>query len=190
MRRSLQSIFLLGTLLLSFSGFCEQIEYKLDKDHSSVNWGISHFDFSHYYGKWEAEGKLLFDKEKPENSKVEVVISIADVITGNDKLNKHIKSPDFLDVAKFPTATFVSDKVEVAEGKVSKVYGTLTLHGVSKPIVLKVVAQKVDKNPVSNKDTAGFSAQTSLKRSDYGISAYLPGLGDNVDLFIEVEANK
>ncbi|MCS5712069.1 YceI family protein [Candidatus Berkiella aquae] len=176
--------------LFPLTGWCEKVEYKLDKSHTSVNWDISHFDFSHYHGKWEAEGKLVLDNEKPENSKVDAVIKVDEFITGNDKLNKHLKSADFFNTATYPKATFVSDKIEVQEGKIAKVHGNLTLHGVTKPVVLEVISQKIEKNPVSNKDTAGFRAKTKLKRSDFGISAFLPGLGDEVNLDIEVEANK
>lgn len=190
MKQLTKSLIIMPALLLPLTGWCDKSEYKLDKNHSSVNWQISHFDFSHYFGKWEADGKLWFDKEKPENSKVEVVIKVSDFITGNDKLNKHLKSSDFFDVSAYPKATFVSDKVEVTNGKIAKVHGNLTLRGVTKPVVLEVVSQKVEKNPINNKDTAGFRAKTVLKRSDYGISAYLPGLGDDVQLDIEVEANK
>ncbi len=189
MKRLTKSLILLPVLLLPITGWCEKEEYKLDKSHTSVNWEISHFDFSHYFGKWEAEGKLWLDQDKPENSKVDVTIKVGDMITGNDKLNKHLKSADFFDVKKFPKATFVSDEIEVQDGKIAKVHGNLTLRGVTKPVVLEVISQKIAKN-MANKDTAGFRAKTILKRSDYGISAYLPGLGDDINLVIEVEANK
>lgn len=170
-------------------GYCEAAEYTLDKSHTSINWQISHFDFSNYYGKWEASGKLWFDKEKPQNSKVEVNIKIDDMITGNDKLNKHLKGADFFDESKYPEAKFVSSKVIVKNGKVSKVEGDLTLRGVTKPVILDVISQKFGKN-MADKETAGFSAKTKVKRSDFGMTKFLPGLGDEVKLNIEVEANR
>jgi len=170
-------------------GYCEATEYTLDKSHTSVNWQISHFDFSNYYGKWEATGKLLFDKEKPQNSKVEVDVKIDEMVTGNDKLNKHLKGADFFDESKYPEAKFVSNKVVVKNGKVTKVEGNLTLRGVTKPVVLEVVSEKIGKN-MADKETVGFSAKTKIKRSDFGMTKYLPGLGDEVTLNIEVEANK
>ncbi|MGE3319577.1 MAG: YceI family protein [Candidatus Berkiella sp.] len=180
---------LITAAIIPVVGYCEAVEYTLDKSHTSVNWQINHFDFSNYYGKWEAMGKLWFDKEKPQNSKVEVDIKIEDLITGNDKLNKHLKGADFFDQSQYPEAKFVSNKVIVKNGKVSKVEGDLTLHGVTKPVVLDVTSQKLGKN-MADKETAGFSAKTKIKRSDFGMIKFLPGLADEVKLNIEVEANK
>lgn len=162
--------------------------FTLDPTHSYVQWTISHFNFSNPSGKWMADGTLTLDEKKPQDSKVSVTIPVANVITGIPKLDEHLKSSDFFDAAKYPTATFVSDKVKLEGKDRAKVYGTLTLHGVSKPVMLDVKLNKLAMSPVSNKKTAGFSATAKLKRSDFGISAYLPGLGDEVKLNIEVEA--
>lgn len=189
MKQISKSLLLIPALLLPITAWCAKEEYTLDKNHTSVNWGISHFDFSRYYGKWEAEGKIWFDNDKLQDSKVEAVIKIKDFITGNDKLNKHLKTEEFFDESKYPEAKFISEKVIAENGKITEVHGNLTLRGVTKPVVLKVTSQKVGKNMMS-KDTVGFSANTTLKRSDFGMKAYLPGLGDEVKLDIEVEANK
>lgn len=165
-------------------------KYIIDSSHSYVTWHISHFGFSHPSGKWLANGTLMLDKEKPENSKVDVTIQMTNVVTGIPKLDEHLTGKDFFDVKKFPVATFVSQKVEVTEKDKARVYGTLTLHGVSKPVVLKVKLNKLAVSPITHKDTAGFTAITTLKRSDFGIDAYSPGLGDKVKIRIELEANK
>lgn len=185
----MKKIALLSLFFFPVVAFCQASEYKIDPSHTSVNWEISHFDFSHYHGKWEAQGTLLFDKDHPQKSKVDVSINMEDVITGNSKLDKHLKGKDFFNVDEFPKATFVSDKIETQGKKITKVHGTLTVHGVSKPVVLNMIAHKAGKN-MADKDTLGFRAQTKIKRSDFGISNYLPGLGDVVKLDIEVEANK
>jgi polyisoprenoid-binding protein YceI len=164
--------------------------YTLDHSHSYVLWRISHFGFSSPAGKWFADGTLTLDKNKPQNSKVNVIINVADMDTGLPKLDEHLKSKDFFDTATFHEATFVSNKIEVTGKNTAKVYGVLTLHGVSKPLMLNVKMNKVGENPISHKMTAGFSAVTSLKRSDFGITTYLPGLGNQVDIHIEVEAFK
>lgn len=165
-------------------------KYIIDSSHSYVSWHISHFGFSHPSGKWLANGTLILDKEKPENSKVDVTIQIANVVTGIPKLDEHLIGKDFFDAKKFPVATFVSQKVDLTEKDKARVYGTLTLHGISKPVVLKVKLNKLAMSPITHKDTAGFTAITMLKRSDFGIDAYSPGLGDKVKIRIEVEANK
>jgi polyisoprenoid-binding protein YceI len=164
-------------------------DYTLDASHTSVDWRINHFGFSNPSGKFAlVDGKLSLDEAKPEDSKVSATIQIAHLVTGIDKLDEHLKSPDFFDIAKFPTATFVSTKVELGENNMAKVHGTLTLHGVAKPIVLDVRLNKLGEN-MMHKKTAGFSIHTTLKRSDFGMDKYLPMLGDEVDLHIESEAN-
>jgi len=164
--------------------------YKLDPLHSYVLWHISHFGFSNPSGKWLAEGTLSLDEAKPENSKVNVIIHVADFITGIPELDKHLQGPLFFDTAKFPTATFVSDKVDATSKSTAKVHGILTVHGISKPIVLNVTLNKLGENIMTDKMTAGFTAKAQLKRSDFGMNTALPVLGDEVKLDIEVEANK
>jgi len=167
--------------------------YMFDPSHTNIDWRINHFGFSNPSGKFaRVEGSLTLDEQKPENSKVSATIAIANLVTGIDKLDEHLKSPDFFDIAKFPTATFVSTKVAVNQNdsikRTAKVYGTLTLHGVAKPVVLDVTLNKIGDNMLKRK-TAGFSMHTMLKRSDFGMDKYLPMLGDDVTIDIESEAN-
>ena len=164
--------------------------YTLDPGHSYVSWQISHFGFSNPSGKWLANGTLSVDETKPQNSKVNVVIKVADIVTGIPKLDDHLRNADFFDTDKYPNATYVSDKIVMTGKDTAKLYGTLTLHGISKPITLNVKLNKLDVSPITQKKTAGFTATADLKRSDFGITKYLPGLGDKVKLNIEVEAAK
>jgi polyisoprenoid-binding protein YceI len=189
MQRFLAKLLILPTLFFSFSLTAEAAEtYALDPTHSYVLWHISHFGFSNPSGKWMVNGTLILDEKKLQDSKLNVTIQVANVDTGIAKLDEHLRSKDFFDVAQFPTATFVSDKIDVS-GKTAKVHGILTVHGVSKPVTLDVTLNKLGMSPVSNKKTAGFTASTKLKRSDYGMVTYLPGLGDEVNINIEAEAN-
>ncbi len=163
-------------------------QYTLDPTHTAVLWHINHFGFSNPSGKWMAEGTLTIDSAKPQNSQVKAIIHIDQITTGVAKLDEHLMSKDFFDAAQFPTAVFVSSKV-IPHGKdKADVEGTLTLHGISRPVVLKVTLNKMGVNPVTQKETLGFTAVTELKRSDFDIKAYLPGLGDNVKINIEAEA--
>lgn len=164
--------------------------YVLDPMHTYVLWHINHLGFSTQSGKWAAEGNLVLDEKKPQNSKVNAVIHIANMVTGIPELDKHLKAPLFFDVEKFPTATFVSNKVELTGKKSAKVIGILTVHGVSKPVTLDVKLNKMGENPISNKMSVGFSATTKIKRSDFGIVTFLPQLGDEVKINIEAEAHK
>ncbi|MGL5741312.1 MAG: YceI family protein [Legionella sp.] len=162
--------------------------YTLDKNHTYVLWGIDHLGFSTQYGKWYASGQLILDKDNPSQSKVNVKINVADMITGIPELDKHLKSKLFFDTELFPEATFVSTKVDAAGKDTATVDGTLTLRGVSKPVVLQVTLNKEGMNPISNKMSTGFSATTSINRSDFGINAFLPSLADKVNLIIGAEA--
>lgn len=164
--------------------------YIIDPSHTFVNWQVSHFGYSSPTGKWYATGTLDLDKDKPQDSKVNVTIDVASMVTGISKLDEHLRSEEFFDTAKYPTATFVSDKVTLTGKESANVEGMLTVRGITKPVTLKVKLNKHDVSPLSSKMTAGFSATAEIKRSDFGMKAFLPGLGDNVKLMIEVEANK
>lgn len=164
--------------------------YTLDPMHTAVVWHINHFGFSNPSGKWMASGTLLFDEANPKNSKVNAVIQTADIVTAIPELDKHLKGPLFFDVKQFPTATFVSNKVDKIGKKTAMVEGILTLHGVAKSVKLLVTLNKIGKNPVSDKVSVGFSAATKIKRSDFGMTTYLPGLSDEVIISIDAEAYK
>lgn len=188
--KTLQKLWIIPALAFALPLSAQPVEYTIDPMHTFVLWHINHFDFSNPSGKWYAEGTLSYDKDKIENSKVNIKINVADMVTGIKKLDEHLKGKEFFDVAQFPTATFVSDKVEAIDSKTAKVSGKLTVRGVSKPVILEVKLNKQGMSPVSNKETIGFSAHTEVKRSDFDMKAFLPGLGDNVKLDIEVEATK
>ena len=162
--------------------------YTIDPQHSYVLWHINHFGFSNPSGKWFAKGTLTIDEKNPQNSQVNVTIDLANIDTGNPELDKHLKSPEFFDTAKFPIATFKSDKVTITGKSTAKIAGMLNLHGVSKPVVLDVVLNKQGKNPITDKEAVGFSAQAIVNRSDFGINTLLPGLSNEVKLDIQLEA--
>jgi polyisoprenoid-binding protein YceI len=162
--------------------------YKLDPMHTAILWHVDHFGFSHPSGKFmHVDGALTLDEKNPAASKVEVTIPIATVESGVPQLDEHLKSKEFFDAATFPTASFVSDKVDVTGKDTAIVHGTLTLHGVAKPVALNVKLNKLGEN-FFKKMTAGFTASATIKRSDFGMNAYLPGLSDDVRLDIESEA--
>ncbi|HAU0772251.1 TPA: YceI family protein [Legionella pneumophila] len=168
--------------------YAEPQTLTLDNQHTYVLWRVKHLGFSTQAGKWYASGQLVLDKDNPQQSKVNVTINVDDIVTGIPELDKHLKSKLFFDTKQFPTATFVSNRVEVMGKNKAKVYGMLTLHGVTKPIILNVILNKAGINLLNDRETAGFSATTSLKRSDYGIKALIPEVGDDVEIEIEAEA--
>jgi len=175
--------------LVPFTAHAAAETYKLDPTHTAVTWHVNHFGFSTPSGKFmSVDGTLVLDEAKPEASKIDVTIDISGLNSGVPKLDEHLLTPDFFDVAKYPTATFKSTEVDVTGKDTAKVTGDFTLHGVTKPVVLDVKLNKIDKNMKGVK-TAGFTASTMLKRSDYGMDAYVPNLGDEVKIEIESEAN-
>lgn len=164
--------------------------YKLDSNHTFVVWQVSHFGFSNPSGKWYASGTIILDKNNPKNSKVTVNINMNDLVTGIPRWDEHLKGSEFFNVEKFPTATFVSDQVTLTGKESAKIKGLLTFHGVTKPVVLDVKLNKINVSPVTNKETAGFSASTIIKRSQFGMTSYIPGISDDVKLTIEAEGIK
>lgn len=188
MKRSLL-IAALSLLPLSYA-FAVTETYTFDPEHTFVTWQINHLGFTNQTGKWYANGSIELDNAKIQNSKVSVTIKVSDMVTGIPALDEHLKGKLFFDVEKYPTATFVSDKIEVTGNNSAKVQGKLTVHGVTKPITLSIKLNKKDVNPISNKLTMGLSGTAELKRSDFNINTLLPALGDEVKLSIEAEATK
>jgi polyisoprenoid-binding protein YceI len=172
-----------GAGLLATSG-----TYALDKSHGKVTWSISHLGFSTYVGQFsDTAATLVLDGAKPENSSLDVTVQTASVGTLNPALDTHLKSADFFNVEKFPTATFKSTKITRTGPKTAKVRGNFTLLGVTKPLTLSVVLNQAGNNPLFKYYEAGFTATAHLKRTNWGLSKYAPYLGDDVTLQIEGE---
>lgn len=190
MKRNLSCLLALLVATFSFSTatYAAAETFTLDKNHTYVLWSIKHLGFSTQVGKFYATGQLVLDQDHPDQSKVNATIKIADIATGLPELDKHLKDKLFFNQEKFPTATFVSDKVEVLGKDSAKVQGMLTLHGVTKPVTLNVTLNKTGINPISNKNAVGFTATTEIKRSDFGMNTLLPDLGDEVTIQIGAEA--
>ena len=158
--------------------------YKVDKDHSQVAWTINHLGISQYHGLFgEITGTLTLDPTRISAAQVHVEIPIAKVLTTSSALNQHLLAADFFDAQKYPTATFTSTRVE-ANGMTATIIGNLTLHGVTKPVVLKASFTGAGDHPMNKAVNIGFEASTSIKRSDFGMGKYVPLVGDQVDLRI------
>lgn len=163
--------------------------YTLEPTHTSVTFQYTHFGFSHPTGKFmNAVGEVTLDDATPANSSVEVSFAIDGVNTGVPALDEHLKSADFFDAAQFPTATFKSTRVEPTGAATARVTGDLTIHGVTKPVTLDVTLNQKGPN-MMKKITAGFTARGTINRSDFGIGKYVPAVSDQIDLYIEAEAN-
>ncbi len=164
--------------------------YTVDSRHTQVNWQVNHFGFNDYFGLFgDVSGTLDIDPANLAAAKVDVIIPIASVATSNAELTTHLQTPDFFDVAKFSTARFVSTNVAV-DGTRAIIKGDLTMLGVTKPVELETRFEGAGANPMNKKATLGFHASTTIKRSEWGMTKYVPMVGDEVKLRISVAFEK
>ena len=146
--------------------------YTIDPLHTFPNFTISHLGFSTMHGRFgKTSGKLTIDEAK-HNGSVEVVIDAASVDTGFIKRDDHLRSPDFLNANEFPEITYKSTKVTINPDSSAVVEGNLTISGVAKPVSLNVKRMHCGINPMDPKKEqyrCGFDAETTIKRSDFGV---------------------
>lgn len=166
-------------------------KYVLDPTHTTIVWSANHFGYSNPLGLLPmVEGTLMLDEANPEKSSVDVTVDTGKITTGNQKFDDHLKNKDFFNIAEFPKATFTSFKVEKTGDKTAKVTGNLTLLGKTKPVVLDVTFNSKGEHFMTKKPTVGFSATTTIKRSEFGMNYGIPNVSDDVKLIIEAEANQ
>lgn len=164
--------------------------YTFEPQHTQgvISW--NHLGFANPTAQFNnVAGTLDFDPADPSRASVMVTIPLTLMSTGVADLNDDFKSADFFDLAKFPTATFKSTRVEKgAAPEALKVTGDLSLHGTTRPVTLDVTINKVGTNPRNNVPTVGFEAMASLKRSDFGLGLYVPQVSDEIRIHITAEA--
>jgi polyisoprenoid-binding protein YceI len=166
-------------------------DYHLEKTHVDVMFGVSHLGFTQKHGSFrDLVANLNCDPEKLEACRVEVVIRAESIDTGFEARDKDVRGDRFLDTAKYPEIRFVSRKVVRSDAQGLRIEGDLTLHGVTKPFVLKGTLNKAGANPFDKRPTLGFSAQGTLKRSEFGVSGLLPMIGDEVSVTVDAEFNR
>lgn len=159
--------------------------YKIEPTHTRVLFAVDHFGTSTWYGDFtHASGTLTLDPKAPAASKLEVSVPMETVSTTNSVLDGELKSADWFDAAKFPAMTFKSTKVTPTGPATADVAGELTLHGVTKPVVLHAKFKGAGVNPLTKAYTVGFDATGRIKRSEFGVTKYVPIVGDEVDLIL------
>ncbi len=162
--------------------------YKLDPGHGKITWSVTHFGFSTYIGQFgHVDATLKLDPKAVGTSALDVTVDANSLGTLNPALDTHLKSKDFLDVAAFPTASFKASKVTQTGDKTADIAGDLTLHGVTKPVVVHATFNQAGVNPLDKKYEVGFAGAAEINRSDFGIKAYVPAISDKVTLTIEAE---
>lgn len=167
----------------------EPVRYAIDPVHTRVLFEIDHAGFSKAIGTVSgSEGVLLFDADDWSTAKLDVVVPMQRLDMGDSGWAAAVFAPRFLDVNRYPRARFVSTRVERGEGNRGKACGDLTLHGVTRPLCMDLVLNRIARYPLPPfRRTAGFSARASLKRSDFGMDSWKSLVGDEVELRIEAE---
>ncbi|MFP8965720.1 YceI family protein [Pokkaliibacter sp. CJK22405] len=172
--------------LAAFAASAQAADYSVDPAHSSVSFTIGHLGTSVTLGQFRKfSGDYSLDETNPAASSVKLTIDSASVDTNYEPRDKHLSSPDFLDVKQFPEITFTSTAYE-GTADAGKLTGDMTLHGVTKPVSFDVKKIGEGKDPWGGY-RSGFVATTTIKRSEFGITNFIPGVTDETDLTVRIE---
>ena len=184
-----KSLTLAAALLLAGNAFAAPVSYKIDANHTDVIAEWNHFGFSHPTARFgQVDGVIVYDAAHVGQSSVKVTIPLSGINSGVAKLDEHLRSSDFFDAEQFPTITFNSTRTEAAGDNKLRVAGDLTVHGVTRPVVLDVTLNKAGEHPNGKRAAIGFDASTTIKRSDFGIDKYVPNVSDEITIRITTEA--
>ena len=186
----IRSKLLFASLLLAVGvANAAPVEYKLDPNHTIVLASWDHFGFSRPSANFgQVDGTLVYDADNVAASRVDVTLPLSGMESFVPKFNEHLRSPDFFDAAKWPTAKFRSTRVEKAGDGKLKVTGDLTIRDVTKSVVLDVKLNKTGEGR-GGAPKIGFDANTVIKRSDFGIAKFVPTVSDEVEIRITTEAS-
>lgn len=175
---------------LSLSAVAAPETYVLEPNHSFARFGYTHLGYSTQISRFnKVSGKFSFDKDAGTGT-ADITIDTTSVDTGSDLFNKHIQAEDYLDTAKYPSASFKGSKVTFANGMPTTLVGDLTLKGVTKPVTLTVTHFFCMPHPMLRKDACGADATAQVKRTDFNMGKNAPYVGDDVTISIAVEAVK
>lgn len=165
--------------------------YRVEPNHTRVQFTVSHLGFTDWWGDFSGvSGTLALDPARLAASRVEITIPVASVSTTNATLDGELRSADWFDAARFPTIRFVSTGVVRAGPARATIRGNLTLHGVTRPVVLDARFVGAGLNPLSKAYTVGFNATTTIRRSDYGVKMDVPLVGDETAIRISAAFEK
>jgi polyisoprenoid-binding protein YceI len=179
------AVFCLLAVLGSAPG-AQAAEYTIDQSHAFIQWKISHLGYSVLNGRFNKfDGKFTWDRDNPSAATIEVTVDAASIDSNWAERDKHLRSEDFLDVTKYPTAVYKGTRY-VGDAKGGKMEGTLTLHGVTRPMTLDVTVVGEGPDPWGGY-RAGFSATTTLRLKDFGIDYNLGPAAETMqfELFVE-----
>jgi polyisoprenoid-binding protein YceI len=159
-------------------------EFAIDAVHSTVLFRIKHMNTSNAWGRFnDIQGTADLDGSKPA---LNVTLTVDSIDTANQKRDEHLEGPDFFNAKQFPTIAFKSTKITKVDDAHYDVEGTLTLHGVSKPIAVKLERTGTARSPMTG-EIIGYATEFKIKRSDYGMKLMVGPLGDEVLLIVSLE---
>jgi polyisoprenoid-binding protein YceI len=173
--------------LLGASAFAAPVTYNLDPNHTYPSFSADHFGgLSVWRGKFDStSGKVVYDKDAKSGS-IEVTVDMNSLDFGMPKLNEHAKSAEMFDVAKYPTATFAGKFTKFNGATPTQIEGTLTMHGVTKPVALNIDSFKCIQNPMSKKEVCGADANGTINRADFGVN-FGDKLGFKMDVKLQIQ---
>jgi polyisoprenoid-binding protein YceI len=165
------------------------VQYTIDSDHTYPSFEAPHIQgISIWRGKLDkTRGTIVLDREA-KTGHLDIVMDASSIDFGHEELNKHMKSPEFFDVAKYPTITYKASTIKFEGDTPVEVDGVLTLHGISRPVPLKINSFKCIPHPFYHREVCGADASAQLNRSDFGINSAVQMTGDWVRLAIQIEA--
>ncbi len=179
---------MLGLLVVTAVVQAAPVTYKLDPEHTQVLFSWSHFGYSNPGASLDLSvGTLVFDAQHPERSSVRVSLPVSTLDTHVAALDAHLQQADFLDAAKYPQVTFISTRVQQTGDNKFTVTGNLTIHGVTRAVALQATLNRVGVHPMTKQQSIGFDATTQIRRSDFGVAAYVPNVGDELTVRITAE---
>lgn len=187
-RRRLLPVAPLALLTLTLPAAAAPEVFVIDPTHTFPTFEVSHLGYSFHRGRFNTTaGTITLDREA-QRGRIEVSIDTTSLDTGHDKMEQELKGKDFFDVARYPTLRFQSDRLVFNEQRVVAAHGTLTLLGVSQPVTLKLNHFRCATNPLTKKYSCGANAVATINRSEFGMTKYVPYVGDEVTITIQVEA--
>ena len=187
--RLLSPMVLLLTLLGMGQAVAAPEKYVIDTEgaHAFIQFKIQHLGYSWLYGRFDKfSGELMLDEENPENSSIKVTVDTASLNSNHAERDKHLRSDEFLNVKKYPTAEFVSTSVEKTGEKTGLLKGKLTLHGVTRDVEIPIAHVGGGKDPWGGY-RHGFTGNVTLKLKDYGIDYDLGPASTEVELLLDIE---
>jgi polyisoprenoid-binding protein YceI len=164
--------------------------YEIDSSHTYPNFEVSHLGFSTMSGRFnKTSGTIVMDREGDKSS-VEVTIQADSIDTGHGKRDEHLRNEDFFNVSEYPTIKYQSERVYFHDDNSATVTGKLTMLGTTRPVTLYVNSINCGDHPMSDDQVCGFNALTTVKRSDFGMTKFVPAISDEIEIRIEAEAVK